>query len=55
MAKQLSVRIDDDLEQMIEEEIDASPYNPSESDIVRTALREFLQGNASSGQAVKAD
>jgi Arc/MetJ-type ribon-helix-helix transcriptional regulator len=55
MAKQLSVRIDDDLEQMIADEIDANPYNPSESDIVRTALREFLEGNVNSSQAAKAD
>ena len=50
MGKQLSVRIDDDLEELIEKEKAKSPYEPSESDIVRAALREYLQedeeGNA---------
>lgn len=55
MSKQLSVRIDDELEEMISEEKEAHPYTPSESDIVRTALREYLSGNAHSAQAVKAD
>ncbi|WP_154021060.1 ribbon-helix-helix domain-containing protein [Haloarcula sp. CBA1127] len=55
MAKQLSVRIDDELEEMISEEVEAHPYEPSESDIVRTALREYLQGNANSAQVAKAD
>jgi len=43
MGKQLSVRIDDDLEELIEKEKAKSPYEPSESDIVRAALREYLQ------------
>jgi len=43
MSKQLSVRIDDDLEELIEEEKARSPYEPSESDIVRAALRTYLQ------------
>lgn len=43
MSKQLSVRIDDDLEELIEEEKASSPYEPSESDIVRAALRTYLQ------------
>lgn len=50
MGKQLSVRIDDDLEELIEKEKAKSPYEPSESDIVRAALRDYLQedeeGNA---------
>jgi len=55
MAKQLSVRVDDELEAMIEEEQDAHPYNVSESDIVRAALREYLSGNADMPPAVTAD
>jgi len=55
MAKQLSVRIDDELEEMIREEIASHPYEPTESDIVRTALREYLSGNANRPRAVKAD
>lgn len=43
MGKQLSVRIDDDLEELIEKEKAKSPYEPSESDIVRAALRDYLQ------------
>ena len=55
MGKQLSVRIDDDLEEMIEEEIESHPYEPSESDVVRTAIREYLSGNANSPRAVRVD
>jgi len=55
MADQLSVRIDDELEEMIEEERESHPYTPDKSDIVRTALREYLSGNANSGQVAKAD
>lgn len=42
MGKQLSVRIDDDLEDCIEKEREISPYNPDDSEIVRAALREYL-------------
>jgi Arc/MetJ-type ribon-helix-helix transcriptional regulator len=55
MAKQLSVRVDDELERMIDEEKQAHPYDPTESDIVRTALREYLEGNANNARAVTAD
>ena len=55
MAKQLSVRVDDELEDMIREEIESHPYEPTESDIVRTALREYLSGNANRAPAVTAD
>jgi len=53
MADQLSVRIGDDLEEMIEEEIESHPYEPGKSDIVRTALREYLTGNANSSQVAR--
>lgn len=46
MAKQLSVRIDDEIEDLIEEEKKRSPYEPTDSDIVRAALREYLSGNS---------
>lgn len=46
MAKQLSVRIDDELEELIEAEKDKVPYEIQTSEIVRTALREHLSGNA---------
>lgn len=44
MAKQLSVRIDDELEELMEAEKKRSPYEPTDSDIVRAALREYLSG-----------
>jgi len=37
MGKQLSVRIDDDLEELIEKEKAKSPYEPSESAAAMTA------------------
>lgn len=43
MAKQLSVRIDDDLEEMMESEKEKLPYEITDSQIVRTALREYLE------------
>ena len=43
IGKQVSVRIDDDLEELIEKEKAKSPYEPNESDIVRAALREYPQ------------
>ena len=46
MAKQLSVRIDDELEELMEKEKKRSPYEPTDSDIVRAALREYLKGNS---------
>lgn len=55
MGKQLSVRIDDELEEMLREEIDSHPYEPTESDVVRTALREYLSGNANSPRVARAD
>ena len=52
MAKQLSVRIDDELEKLMEIEKDRSPYEPTDSDIVRAALREYLSGNGKRTAAV---
>jgi len=51
MAKQLSIRIDDELEELIEKEQKSTPYDIPTSEIVRTALREHLSGNASVGTA----
>jgi len=42
MGKQLSIRINDELEQLIEEEQAAIPYDVPESEIVRAAIREHL-------------
>lgn len=46
MAKQLSIRIDDELEELIKAEQEKVPYDVPTSEIVRTALREHLSGNA---------
>jgi Arc/MetJ-type ribon-helix-helix transcriptional regulator len=51
MSKQLSIRIDDELEELIEKEQDSTPYDIPTSEIVRTALREHLSGNASARTA----
>lgn len=53
MAKQLSVRIDDDLEKLMELEKKRSPYEPTDSDIVRAALREYLAGNSNPTRMVQ--
>jgi len=53
--KQLSVKIDDELHELIEEERDALPYNVDKSEVVRTALREYLEGNAAQNQPVRAN
>ncbi|SNZ18243.1 hypothetical protein SAMN06269185_3306 [Natronoarchaeum philippinense] len=55
MAKQLSVRIDDELEELIQKEQDEVPYDVPQSEIVRTALREHLSGNATAAKTVVAD
>ena len=54
-SEQLSVKIDANLAEMIEEEIKASPYEPDKSDIVRTALRAYLEGNATRRPIALAD
>lgn len=42
--RQLSVRIGDDLEKAMEDhKEDHKPYEPNDSEIVRAALREYLQ------------
>ena len=46
MGKQLSVRIDDDLEALMEAEKNRHEFEPSDSEIVRAALREYLEGNS---------
>jgi len=48
MGKQLSIRINDELEQLIEEEQEAIPYDVPESEIVRAAIREQLPRSGSS-------
>lgn len=56
MGKQLSVRIDDELEDALEAEKEKhAPFQPSDSDIVREALREYLAGNLNSQAMVTAD
>lgn len=43
MATQVSVRLDDDLEQDLDEFIERhGPFEPNKSDVVRKALREYL-------------
>lgn len=54
-TEQLSVKIEAELSEMISEEIDASPYEPDKSDIVRTALRAYLEGNANRRPIALAD
>lgn len=51
MSKTISIRIDDELEELIEGEKDKSPYEIATSEIVRTALREHLSGNAHAATA----
>lgn len=47
MSKQLSVRIDDELEKALENhKEEQEPYEPTDSDVVRAALREYLKGNS---------
>ena len=52
---QLSVKVDDELFEMIEEERDALPYNVDRSEVIRKAIREYLEGNAARSQPVRAD
>jgi Arc/MetJ-type ribon-helix-helix transcriptional regulator len=51
----ISVRLDDELEDLLEEKQDSLPYEVPKSEIVRTALREHLQGNATAAKAITAD
>lgn len=55
MSKQLSIRIDDDLEKLIAEEQEKVPYDVPTSEIVRTALREHLSGNARAAAMLSAN
>ncbi|WP_265109150.1 ribbon-helix-helix domain-containing protein [Halosolutus halophilus] len=48
MAKQLSVRIGDDLEEAMELEKEKHEFPPNDSEIVRAALRQYLEGNSNS-------
>ena len=52
---QISFRVDDDLEKLIEEEQEKLPYEVPKSEIIRTALREHLQGNAPAAETIVAD
>lgn len=49
MSRNISVRIDEELERLIEEEQEKLPYDVPKSEIVRTALKEHLSGNARVG------
>lgn len=49
MSEQLSIRIDEELAELIEKERESQPYDVPKSEIVRTALREHLSGNANVG------
>lgn len=42
MPAQFSIRLNDDLESRLEEFRDAQTVKPTKSDVVRTALDEFL-------------
>lgn len=54
MSDQLSIRIDDELAGLIEEAKSKSRYDIPTSEIVRTALREHLEGNASAAAGTPA-
>lgn len=43
MASTLNVRIDDDLEAQLQQFREQQRIKPSQSDVVRTALEEFLE------------
>ena len=47
MAKQLSVRIGGDLEDRMEAEKEKHEFPPTDSEIVRAALDQYLEGNPS--------
>lgn len=52
MAKQLSVRIGDELEEQLEAEKEKhEPFEPSDSEIVREALRQYFRTTASESGA----
>lgn len=42
MATQVSVRLDDDLEDDLEEFRNSQRFKPNKSDVIRQALREYL-------------
>lgn len=52
---QISFRVDDELEELIEKEQEKQPYDVPKSEIIRTALRKHLQGNATAAKAMTAD
>ena len=43
MATQTSVRLSDELEEQLEQYRQSHRFAPSKSDVIRTALKEFLQ------------
>ena len=43
MATQTSVRLNDELEEQLEQYRQSHRFAPSKSDVIRTALKEFLQ------------
>ena len=49
MGTQISVRLDDDLEEHLEQYCDAQRFEPTKSDVVRKAFREFLKSEAEVG------
>lgn len=49
MATQLSVRLDDELENELKRYCDQQKFDPSRSDVVRRALEEFLEREAEAG------
>lgn len=49
MAGQISVRLDDDLEEHLEQYCNAQRFEPTKSDVVREALVEFLKREAEEG------
>jgi len=52
---QISFRVDEDLEELIEKEQEKLPYDIPKSEIIRTALREHLTGNANAAKTILAD
>lgn len=50
MATQLSVRLDDELENELNRYRNSQKFDPSRSDVVRRALVEFLEREAKAGE-----
>jgi Arc/MetJ-type ribon-helix-helix transcriptional regulator len=49
MGTQISVRLDDDLEEHLEQYCEQQYFEPTKSDVVRKALVEFLKSEQDSG------